>query len=324
MRIRPDRAGRSISIHHEEHSMSSAMPQLNEAETKFFESRGQDLAPELSGDKPQEETGKEGAAEAGWTPASAGVTKKEETGEKAEKGPEGKFVPLQALQEERAEKKQLREELRQYREWQAQLAQRLQQLPAARPAESPVPDPQTRPLDYINHVLGNMQASTTELQQWRQQQEQAAQQRATVQHYADWATAQEQEFSKQQPEYHEAYRYAADARDQELQALGYSDPAARANIVRMNTAEIVHNAMQQGRNPAELVWEYARSRGFAPKGRTTAEAQAKIAAGLQAGGAKLNQGGATGEGGLSAKDLAGISDPDEFEKAWKKVFGKRR
>ena len=38
----------------------------------------------------------------------------------------------------------------------------------------------------------------------------------------------------------------------------------------------------------------------------------------------LNQGGATGEGELSAKDLAGITDPDEFEKAWKKVFGKRR
>ena len=34
-------------------------------------------------------------------------------------------MPLQALQEEQAEKKQLREELRLYREWQAQLAQRL-------------------------------------------------------------------------------------------------------------------------------------------------------------------------------------------------------
>jgi hypothetical protein len=202
-------------------------------------------------------------------------------------------------------------------------------MPATQPTPAAeVPDPQTRPLDYINHVLGNMQVTTAELQQWRQQQEQSAQQRAAVQQYASWATTQEQEFAKGQPEYHEAYRFAADTRDKELQALGYSDPAARANIVRMNTAEIINNAIQQGRNPAELVWEYARARGFTSKAvRATAgdaEAQAKITAGMQAAGGKLNQGGATGEGDLSAKDLSGITDPEEFEKAWKKVFGKRK
>ncbi|MGE5624847.1 MAG: hypothetical protein ACM3ZT_04790 [Bacillota bacterium] len=304
----------------------NAMPQLNEAESKFFASGGQDLAPSLSERRMEEGRAKEGAAETDWMPASADMTKPEEPGEKAEKPREGKFVPLQALQEERAEKKQLREELRQFREWQAQLAQRLQQLPAT-PAQEPLPDPQTRPLDYINHVLNGMQASTAELQQWRQQQEQAAQQRSAVQQYAAWAAAQEQAFIQSEPDYPDAYRYAAEARDKELQALGYTDPSARAGIVRMNTAEIIHNAMQQGRNPAELVWEYARARGFAPKaarGAGNTEAQAKIAAGLQAGGAKLNQGGATGEGELSAKDLAGISDPDEFEKAWKRIFGKRK
>ena len=259
----------------------------------------------------------EGAAETDWTPASAGVTGTKDARKKPEQGRDGKFVPLQALQEERAEKKRLREELKAYREWQAQLAERLRQMPAAKPAPE-APDPGTRPLDYINHVLSAMQASTTELQQWRQQQEQAAQESA------QWAAAQEREFAKGEPEYPEAYRYAAELRDRELQALGYTDPMVRANILRMNTAEIVNNAAQQGRNPAELVWEYARSRGFAPKAACKAEAQAKIAAALQAGGAKLNQGGATGEGELSAKDLAGISDPEEFEKAWKKVFGKRR
>lgn len=71
-------------------------------------------------------------------------------------------MPLQALQEERAEKKQLRDELRQDREWRAQLTQRLQQqMPVSTQRE--VSDPQTKPLEYINHALGNMQASTAEL-----------------------------------------------------------------------------------------------------------------------------------------------------------------
>jgi hypothetical protein len=312
----------------------NAMPQLNEAESKFFASRGQEMAPTLleSPSEREEPAGEVGAAEDAtdnkdWAPASAGVTKTEAGDKAAEKeNRQERFVPLQALQEERAEKKQLREELRQYREWQAQLAQRLQQMPIQRQGQQ-VPDPQTKPLDYINHVLGNVQATTAELQQWRQQQEQAAQQRAAVQQATDWASAQEQEFAKGQPEYHEAYRYAADARDKELQALGYTDPAARAAIVRQNTAEIINNAIQQSRNPAELVWEYAQARGYTPKAKRSSgntDAHSKIAAGLQAAGAKLNQGGATGDAELSAKDLANISDPEEFEKAWQKIFGKRR
>jgi hypothetical protein len=297
------------------------MPQLSEAETKYFESGGEDVAPALqdasSGDEPGEH---DEAAPADGSASDAADAAAEPRTERESR--DSRFVPLQALQEERAEKKQLREELRQYREWQAQLTQRLQQMPQGQQPQTP--DPQTQPLDYINHVLGSVQNSTAELQQWRQQQELASQQRATVQQYADWARGQEAEFSKAQPEYRDAYRFAAESRDKELQALGYTDAAARANIVRMNTAEIIHNAASQGRNPVELVWEYARARGFAPKGARSAEGQAKIAAGLQAGGGKLNRGGETGEGDLSARDLAGISDPEEFEKAWKRVFGRRR
>jgi hypothetical protein len=297
----------------------SAIPQLNDAEVKYFESSGEDVAPTLLEDAPRNDGEGEEPSPLSEASDDTGPAREAKT---ERDGREGRFVPLQALQEERAEKKQLREELRQYREWQAQLTQRLQQMPQGQ--QVPVPDPRTQPLDYINHVLGSVQNSTAELQQWRQQQELATQQRATVQQYADWARGQEAEFSKAQPEYRDAYRFAAESRDKELQALGYSDPVARANIVRMNTAEIINNAAAQGRNPAELVWEYARARGFAPKGARNGEAQAKIAAGLQTAGGKLNRGGETGEAGMNAKDLAGITDPEEFEKAWKRVFGKRR
>jgi hypothetical protein len=295
----------------------SAIPQMNESETKFFESGGQEVADSLREPAPAAEPPEEQAApEPETAPATAAAPERESR--------ESRFVPLQALQEERAEKKQLREELRQYREWQAQLAQRLQQMPA--PQAPQTPDPQTRPLDYINHVLGNMQSTTAELQRWRAQQEAAARQQAAVQQTLDWADEQGRDYAQTQPEYPEAYSFAEEARDKELKALGYG-PVQRAAIVKSNRLEIINNAMQQGRNPAELVWDFARARGFLPKGGRksgNAESQAKIAAGLQAAGGKLNQGGATGEGELQAKDLANISDPEEFEKAWKKIFGKRR
>lgn len=148
--------------------MAGIMSKLNEAESKFFESGGQDVATSLTEGLPESETP---AAEAGHAPETeSGQT--ETKPEIPQKTRDSKFVPLQALQEERAEKKQLREELKAYREWQAQLAQRLTQMPAVQPGPATeVPNPQARPLDYINHVLSNMQATTTELQQWRQQQE---------------------------------------------------------------------------------------------------------------------------------------------------------
>src|SRR5579872_4392893 len=145
----------------------NGMQQLNDAEVKFFQSGGQDVAPSLAeAESEPQSNGDESVVleREAAAPATAKNAPEKESREE-------RFVPLQALQEERAEKKQLRDELRQYREWQAQLTQRLQQQMPVQKETREVPDPQTKPLEYINHVLGNMQASTTELQQWRQQQE---------------------------------------------------------------------------------------------------------------------------------------------------------
>src|SRR5579862_4503558 len=100
----------------------NAMPQLNEAETKFLESEGRERAPSLSEGLPERtEVAPETAEDAAKEPVKTETP--ESPAEKTNK--QEKFVPLQALQQERAEKKQLRDELKAYREWQAQLAQRL-------------------------------------------------------------------------------------------------------------------------------------------------------------------------------------------------------
>lgn len=238
----------------------SAIPQMSESESKFFESGGQEVAESLREPAPTAEPMEE--ARAGETEPRERQAEEAETGaaaaDAAPSRAEGRFVPLQALQEERAEKKQLREELRQYREWQSQLARRLQQMPAAQAPQ--MPDPQTRPLDYINHVLGNMQNTTAELQQWRQQQEAAARQQTAVQQALDWVDEQGRDYAQTQPDYDEAYRYAEEARDKEPKAIGCG-PSQRAAIVRANRMEIINNALQLGKNPAELIWDYARARG---------------------------------------------------------------
>lgn len=239
--------------------------------------------------------------------------------------PEAKFVPLEALQEERAEKKQLKAELEQFKQWQAGVQEQLKRIPAAEQAQAP--DPQTDPFGYQNWALQQLGGTVQEINQWRAQQQQQAQVQAQTQQVLGWASQKAKEFEASQPEYPNAYKFATEARDKEYQALGFTDPLMRSQLIERDTAGIIQHAAQNGLNPAELIFNFAKIRGFAPKG-TTAQtaldpnALEKISKG-QAAAPKLDKGGSTADGEMSAKDLANINDPAEFEKQWKKIFGKK-
>lgn len=240
--------------------------------------------------------------------------------------PDVKFVPLEALQEERAEKKQLKEELRQFKEWQAGVQEQLKQLPAAQQAQAP--DPNVDPFGYQNWALQQLGGTVQEINQWRQQQQTQAQAQEQANRVLGWASQQAKAFEASQPEYPNAYKFASESRDKEYQALGFTDPAMRNALIEQDTARIIQHAAQNGLNPAELIFRFAETRGFQAKGKTQAQnaldpnAQAKIAAG-QAAAPKLDKGGSTADGEMTAKDLANINDPEEFEKQWKKLFGKK-
>lgn len=240
--------------------------------------------------------------------------------------PEAKFVPLEALQEERAEKKQLKAELEQFKQWQSQVQEQLKQIPAAQQAQAP--DPNIDPFGYQNWALQQLGSTVQDINQWRQQQQQQAQVAAQANQILGWASQQARAFEITQPEYPNAYKFATDARDKEYQALGFTDPAVRNQLIEQDTARIIQHAAQNNLNPAELIFKFAEARGFQVKGKTQAQAAldpnaaAKIAAG-QAAAPKLDKGGTIADGEMTAKDLANINDPEEFEKQWKKIFGKK-
>lgn len=296
--------------------------------TKFFETKGQDdslnatlreaiPAPVEPTPEPAEPT----------TEPTKPIAEPSKPAVEAEKPvPDVKFVPLEALQEERAEKKQLKQELEQFRAWQKQMEPIIAQIPKAQQEQAP--DPQTDPFGYQNWALQQLGGTVQEINQWRQQQQTQAQAQEQANRVLGWASQQAKAFEASQPEYPNAYKFAAESRDKEYQALGFTDPAMRNALIEQDTARIIQHAAQNGLNPAELIFNFAKTRGFAPKGQNPAQgaldpnAQAKIAAG-QAAAPKLDKGGQTADSEMTAKDLANISDPVEFEKQWKKVFGKK-
>lgn len=143
-------------------------------------------------------------------------------------------------------------------------------------------------------------------------------------------------YVRTQPDFMDAYRHARQARIGELSALGYSTDEAAA-ITFDNELELIRNAYATGRNPAQVIYEYAVQRGYsgsggalrspgagqsyaaaprqAPNGMSEVEKVALAARG-QAGAKSLSSAGGGALGALTLEALAGLTD-DEFAEATK-------
>jgi hypothetical protein len=144
---------------------------------------------------------------------------------------------------------------------------------------------------------------------------------------------------REQPDFLAAYRHARQARVSELRALGYAPQEALA-ITFDNEAEIINNAYATGRNPAQIIYDYAQRHGYRGSsngsrrdageippirggGMSEAEKVALAARG-QAASKSLSAAGGGATGALTLEALAGLSD-DEFAEAtrgdrWQKLL----
>lgn len=221
-------------------------------------------------------------------------------------------VPLKALQEERQKRAQYEAQLAEYQrresEWQAWAAQ--QQQP-----QFQEPDPETDPIGALKYE-----------RETRRQLQEEMQQRAYVEQLNQVAYQAATQYQQQVPDYQDAYRYALNSRYQELVALG-TPPQAVPAILQQEELRLIDTALQNRRNPAQAIYEFARARGF--QGKTAAPAAApapaapdpamqqakrEVAVSASAGGAPASK------GQLSVSDLANLNGA-AFDAAWNKMFG---
>lgn len=147
------------------------------------------------------------------------------------------------------------------------------------------------------------------------------------------------EVLRDRPDFLAAYQHARQARVSELCALGYA-PQEALEITFDNEREVIRNAYANGRNPASVIYDYARRRGYggatAPGGSNGAQAVSSgrgilseaekiaLAARGQAASKSLSAAGGGSAGTLTLDALAGMSD-EEFAEAtkgdrWQKLF----
>lgn len=229
------------------------------------------------------------------------------------KPPEG-YVPHSAMHQERERRKQAEQE-------REELRQRIAALEAANapkqaePAE--VPDPIIDPDGFRDYMR---KLNEAQAERWQQQEQQArAQQRLSQ------AASLEQQFAAATPDYTQAVQHLHQNRVAELTAYGYGQEQI-GQILANDANAIFDNAMAQGKNPAEVLYQAAKMRGWSPEtaapdpAAATARVEAKAAA--QANTGSLATAGGPSTAGQYTMEMLARMPEDELAKLPKEVVRK--
>lgn len=191
-------------------------------------------------------------------------------------------VPLAALHEEREKRRALEKKIQDEALKAAKTEERLALLaaavteatkppPAAPAAPEPIPEFDADP---AGHIMGRFNAQQKQIEavlaalgqqgQSFQQMEQQRQQAAAVGELQRWGQQHEAAEMASNPAYGDASKHLVAARHAELEALGYSDPNQRQQIIANEALQLASMARQQNGNFAHQVLALAKARGWAP------------------------------------------------------------
>lgn len=134
--------------------------------------------------------------------------------------------------------------------------------------EDAIPDVNEDPVGHIVGILKKQAKMIDQLSAGSQQQTQEQHTTNLVRNLQSSATEMEQEFMEEHDDYNDASAFLQSSRHEELKELGFNLNERRATIAQEALA-IAARSMQQGRNPAEVVYNMAKKRGFARKAPTT-------------------------------------------------------
>lgn len=239
---------------------------------------------------------------------------KEEVVETEEVKDKGGTVPQQALHAEREKRKALEAEIAPLREQLAAIAKMREQVASRKPEDLPPADDPAA-IEHLRKRLAEIEQTTTRV---TQSMDAEALNRQEMQQLGSFMQQSESVFREKQPDYDEAINHVIQARAQELALYGLH-PAQIQSTIAEEATEIVRAAVAQGRDPAELGYQIAKSRGYQPKQAESkpngATAMLDAIANAQSKSKSLGSGGGASPRTLTAEAVAALST-DEFERIY--------
>jgi len=178
-----------------------------------------------------------------------------------------KVVPMNALNEARMNERQAKQELHQMKQQMDQLQGMRGELDEWRKSQQT----QTQQNDeerFNSDPLGALRDDIRETREMIQNKDQATQQHDAQQQEAQRVVTQAgslaKEFAESTPDYGDAFEHYMNTRKQELSVYGLSDQEI-ANTMDNEAYALSANALAQGRNPAEIIYGIAKTRGYSTK-----------------------------------------------------------
>jgi len=139
------------------------------------------------------------------------------------------------------------------------------------------------------------------------------------------------EFEKDHPDYSQAFQFLMDERAKEYHAIGITTPQEQQMEFDREAIALSANAMQRGKNPGEVVYELAKTRGYTKiealdgaedpiAKKTLEESMDRIEKGTKASTSLTGGSGGKPEGSLTLADIDKM-DEKEFDKLWEDMSG---
>lgn len=200
------------------------------------------------------------------------------------------------------------------------------------------------PEEKLGRMVNYLAEGQKQTQQQLQQMTQAQREQAELADLGRRAVSDEREFATKQADYFDAANHLANARMNELAIMlpdgvpQIEDQARRAGhnsvaewrmaIMHQEQVQVARRAYEMGKNPAELIYHFAKQRGWG--GKPTASAQPPtmqpieaVRKGAQAAATLSNAGGGAPKGTdeVSHEELAQmfLDDPEAAERLWNKM-----
>lgn len=250
-----------------------------------------------------------------------GETEESGSGEPPEaEGPEVQIKNLHAALKEERHKRQADAERAKRLEDTFQRVLEMQSRAAPPKAEEPaekLPDPEEDLGGYLYSKIAKLEEQLKQHGQLTQQEEQSRQQYLQQQAMMNEYRAQAGHFMKQEPNFLPAYNALLQDRIEELETMGFRANDA-AQMAQNEEMMIVQQALNEGVNPAERIFQVAKRRGLVGNKAPGAKNGDQVLKAATRANTMTGTRGAA-RGSMTLEQLAQL-DGEEFEKAWNKMM----
>lgn len=313
---------------------------MNDEEKKYFDTRGdhepegyselsrEDSEEELADERSEPSTGFDGTVSEG-DGAETSQRYAEDPNDEVEyrqesngKSSKRDFTKAYGIAESKRQelKAQLEAQSRQNQMLQQQIQMLMQQQQHS-PAQAiqqeaiAIPDPSEDPMGYQSYQLAHLNKTVTAQQQYLEQQARSYQQQQAIANLDNAYKASAIEFSKEAPDFVDAYKFLEQSRISEYMALGYSSQEA-SHLLQEDERALAAKSFQERANPAARIYAAAKARGF--NGMNEESKLEKVSKGMQKGKSLPRAGGKNIEKGYDLSRIDEMSDA-EFDKFFNQV-----